>query len=79
VKQNRNGWNGLKANLGKGEDLVNPFLSLLDEMTDIKDLISLKEQIKEQVVNQKLTWQERIELYSHIQFINEKIKAIKNE
>ncbi len=50
-----------------------------DETIDIKELISLKEQLKDQVINHKLTWQERIELYSHIQVINDKIKARQNE
>ncbi|WP_167577852.1 hypothetical protein [Ammoniphilus sp. YIM 78166] len=50
-----------------------------NETTDIRELISLKEQLKDQVVNHKLTWQERIELYSHIQILNEKINTMKNE
>lgn len=54
-------------------------MGMKDETTEIKELINLKEQLKDQVINHKLTWQERIELYSHIQTINDKINAKKNE
>jgi len=49
----------------------------LNQISDLQTLISIKEQIKDQII-QKLTWQERINLYRKIKSINERIEELQS-
>jgi hypothetical protein len=47
----------------------------ISSIQNIKELIEIKEQIKNQIT-EKMTWQERMELYKQIQLINERIEEL---
>lgn len=55
------------------------FILELQLMTDIQMLIELKEQLKEQVMDKSIGWQQRILLYQKVQHINERIQQIRKE
>ncbi|WP_170145333.1 hypothetical protein [Ammoniphilus oxalaticus] len=50
----------------------------LDTISDQQELTSIKEQLKEQVL-EKMSWQDRMNLYKQIQNINERLENLKIE
>ncbi len=42
-------------------------------------LIARKEELKDQVVDSKLSWQERLQLYNQIRLINEQLAQLQME
>ena len=48
----------------------------LESIHDFDTLRSLKEQIKSQVIDNKITWHQRVELYRKVQVINERISKL---
>lgn len=46
---------------------------------DIPSLITLKNQIKDSVIDPSLRWDERMVLYRQVQFINQRIKEIESK
>ena len=46
---------------------------------DIPSLITLKNQIKDSVIDPSLRWDERMILYRQVQFINQRIKEIESK
>lgn len=53
------------------------FLEKVENLTDIADLISLKEQLKDEIMAPTLSWEERIVLYRQVRIINEKIASLR--
>lgn len=45
----------------------------LENTSDLITLTELKEEIKSQVTDNKITWHQRIELYRKVQMINDRI------
>lgn len=48
----------------------------LNEIADIEVLFSLKEQIKQRIVEPQIHWEKRIELYKQVQEINQRIQQL---
>jgi hypothetical protein len=55
---------------------MDSFLQDLLSIKDVDQLIAIKEKIKNQVTEQ-MTWQQRIELYKQVKFINERLQELK--
>lgn len=49
------------------------FLKELDRINNKEALISMKEQYKDQTMDNSITWEKRMLLYKKIQMINEKL------
>lgn len=49
------------------------FLNQLEMVNNKEELISMKEQFKDQTMDKSLTWEKRMLLYKKIHMINEKL------
>lgn len=52
------------------------FIHELHLISDLTQLVDLKEQIKQQVMEKELNWQYRMNLYRKVQLINERIDQL---
>jgi len=52
------------------------FINKIQSMTNISELQTLKESIKDQVINPRLRWDERMVLYKQVQMINERMSKL---
>ncbi|MEW9669153.1 hypothetical protein ABLT31_09920 [Ammoniphilus sp. 3BR4] len=57
---------------------MDEFTLYLNSINDIEELNDIKEEIKNQVINSEITWQERIELYRRVRSINLRIKQLED-
>ena len=55
--------------------LIN-FINRIQSITNYRELQTLKESIKDQVINPRLRWDERMVLYKQVQLINERIAKL---
>ncbi|RXT06255.1 hypothetical protein [Ammoniphilus sp. CFH 90114] len=55
------------------------FIHELHLISDLTQLVDLKEQIKQQVMEKELNWQYRMNLYRKVQLINERIVQLEEE
>lgn len=53
-------------------------LNDIRQMDDLEVLLTLKEKLKDRVVDQTISWEHRIHLYTQISTINERILHLRN-
>jgi hypothetical protein len=51
----------------------------ITDITDINDLVTLKEECKSQIVNPSVHWEVRMSLYEKVQFINKQIQRLQDK
>lgn len=52
------------------------FIAEITNIDNMEELVALKEQIKEQIIQHNLHWKDRIMLYKKVQLINDYIQKL---